>query len=143
MDANLLFPRIIEDYKNHLRKSPDKYLSFELFCTPYHIRVKSIRQWMRRHSLDVSTLYYSVLLEKYNSDPNFVLPSPLGNRKNISCNIDKASTHTPSSSEVIKGVCVTFPDGIAISIRQTTASALTKFIDSYNKLNDQNHVQPE
>lgn len=62
MDSNLLFSRIIEDYKNHLRESYDNYLSFEAFCAPYHIRVKNIRQWMWRHGLTVSTFYYSVLL---------------------------------------------------------------------------------
>lgn len=143
MDSNLLFSRIIEDYKTHLRESYDNYLSFEAFCAPYHIRVKNIRQWMWRHGLTVSTFYYSVLLEKYNSDPDFILPSPTGSRKNVSSHTGKTHTYTSSSPQAIKGICLTFPDGIVINIRQTTASELTKFIDSYNKLNDRNHVQPK
>lgn len=139
MDSHLLFTRIIEDYKNHLRESYDNYLSFESFCAPYHIRMKNIRQWMWRHGITVSTLYYSVLLEKYNSDPNFILPSPTGKRKNVSNNTGTPRTYT--SSEAIKGICITFPDGIVINIRQATAAELTKFIDSYNKLNDRRHVQ--
>lgn len=135
MDSHLLFTRIIEDYKNHLRECCDNYLSFESFCAPYHIRMKNIRQWMWRHGITVGTLYYGVLLEKYNSDPNFILPSPTGNRKNVSNNT------TSSSSEAIKGICITFPDGVVINIRQATAAELTKFIDSYNKLNDRSYVQ--
>lgn len=141
MDANLSYPHIIEDYKNHLRNSVDSHLSFESFCLPYHVRVKSVRQWMRRHGLDVSTLYYDVLLERCKSDPTFVLPSPVGRRRNISSHLDNASSCSPS--EMIKGISVTFPDGVIINIRQTTASALTKFIECYNKLNDIRHVQPE
>ena len=141
MESDLLYSGIIEDYKNHLRESSGHYLSFESFCAPYPISVKNIRQWMWRHGLTVSTFYYSVLLEKYNSDPNFILPCPSGNRKNISNNTGK--TYTPCSPEAIKGICITFPDGIVINIRQTTASELTKFIDSYNKLNDHSHPQPK
>lgn len=143
MDNNLIFPRIIEDYRNHLRESYENYLSLESFCGPYHVRVKHIRQWMWRHGLTVSTLYYSVLLEKYNSDPNFMLPSPAGHRRNVSRDAGKTHAYTPCSPEVIKGICVTFPDGIVINIRQTTASGLTRLIDSYNKLNDRGHVRPE
>ncbi|WP_287566517.1 hypothetical protein [Parabacteroides sp.] len=98
---------------------------------------------MWRHGLTVSTFYYSVLLEKYNSDPDFILPSLTGSRKNVSNHTGKTHTYTSSSPQAIKGICITFPDGIVINIRQTTASELTKFIDSYNKLNDRNHVQPK
>lgn len=144
MDANLSYPHIIEDYKNHLRNFTDAHLSFESFCLPYHVRVKSVRQWMRRHGLGVSTLYYEVLLEKCKSNANFILPSPTGSRKNLSWNMESQySLNQPPVSEMIKGVCVTFPDGVVINIRQTTASALNKFIQCYNKLNDISHVQPE
>ncbi len=144
MDANLSYPQIIEDYKNHLRDFPDNHLSFESFCLPYHVRVKSVRQWMHRHGLDVSTVYYSVLLEKCNSDPDFILPSAIGSRRNLCNHMDTPSASgQPAISELIKGICVTFPDGVVINIRQTSASALNKFIESYNKLNDINHVQSE
>lgn len=144
MYANLSYPRIIEDYKNHLRNSTDTHSSFESFCLPYHVRVKSVRQWMHRHGLDVGTLYYEVVLEKCKSDPNFTLPSPAGHRKNASNPVDApANSPRACASETLKGVCITFPDGIIINIRQTTASALTKFIECYNKQNDISHVQPE
>lgn len=144
MDANLSYPHIIEDYKKHLREFTENHLSFESFCLPYHVRVKSVRQWMYRHGLDVSTLYYEVLLEKCNSDPDFVLPSGMGSRRNhCSPTENQPSSGHSSSCESIKGVRVTFPDGVVINIRQTTASALNKFIRSYNKLNDISHVQSE
>ncbi|WP_106830704.1 hypothetical protein [Parabacteroides pacaensis] len=96
MDANLSYPRIIEDYKKHLRDFTNNHLSFESFCLPYHVRVKSVRQWMRCHGLDVSSLYYEVLLEKCNSDPDFVLPSAMGSRKNHCNNTDTlASSSQP------------------------------------------------
>lgn len=103
MDANLSYPRIIEDYKKHLRDFTDNHLSFESFCLPYHVRVKSVRQWMRRHGLDVSSLYYEVLLEKCNSDPDFVLPSAMGSRRNHCNNTDTlASSSQPPHIRIDK-----------------------------------------
>lgn len=82
MDANLAFPRVVEDYKNHLRECPLYHLSIESFCLSYDVRVASVRQWMRRHGLDVSTLYYEVLLEKCHSNPDFILPGQRRTRQN-------------------------------------------------------------
>ena len=137
MHTTSCFAQIIEDYKTHLRESTECHMSFSSFCSSYRVRPQSVRQWMWRHGLDVRSLYYEVLLEKYNSsEPGLILPCPAGHRKNI----EKPTSDFPSD-ELIKGVCVTFPDGVVINIRQTSSSALTKFIDSYNKLNDKNHVQ--
>lgn len=136
MDTTSSFAQIIEDYKTHLRESTESYMSFSSFCSSYRVRLQSVRQWMWRHGLDVRSLRYEVLLEKCNSDSGFLLPCPAGHRKNV----EKPTSDFPSD-ELIKGVCVTFPDGIVVNIRQTSSSALTKFIDSYNKLNETNHVQ--
>ena len=73
---NLSYPLIVEDYKHHLRSFPDSYLSFQSFCEPYNVRVESVRQWMRRRGIDLSVLYYEVLLERSTSDPSFEIPRP-------------------------------------------------------------------
>jgi hypothetical protein len=54
----------------------------------------------------------------------------------------KEAAPEPEPGEWLKGVTATFPDGLVVSIRQSTAEALTKFIDSYNKLNTRSDVQP-
>lgn len=143
---NLSYPLIVEDYKHHLRSFPDSYLSFQSFCEPYNVRVASVRQWMRRHGIDLNVLYYEVLLERSTSDPSFEIPQTFYGRRKTSrpsAEQEPASVQVVSSPEVLKGVSITFPDGMTVNIRQAHAPALTKFIESYNKLSAQSYVQSE
>lgn len=145
-NPNLSFPLIIEDYKHHLRSFPESYLSFQSFCEPYHVRVESVRQWMRRHGIDLSVLYYEILLERSTSDPSFEIPQTFGSgRKPSVPPVEEKPAPVPVASppEVLKGVSITFPDGVTVNIRQAHAPALTRFIESYNKLSAQNYVQSE
>lgn len=142
MNSNLLYSSIIDDYKHHLRKFPDQYLSFESFCRPYNIRVGTLRMWMRRRGLDLSVLYYEVLLERSGSDPSFVFPTAFrGKPSPSSASPSESCPAKAVASDLLKGASVTFPDGVIVNIRQATASALTKFIESYNQSTDKNHVQ--
>ncbi|WP_217932804.1 hypothetical protein, partial [Bacteroides caecimuris] len=149
MNANPLFPYIIEDYKNHLRSHSESHLSFHAFCGKYNVRIASVCQWMRRHGLDISTLRYEVLLENCHTDPDQVLSTIYREtRYTIPDTSSKERKTPPSSNDIpvenrIKGATITFPDGIIVNIQQTTPFALTKFIESYNKLTDRYHVQPE
>lgn len=158
-NPNLSYPLIVEDYKHHLRAFPDSYLSFQAFCLPYKVRVESVRQWMRRRGLDLSVLYYEILLERSCADPSFVIPQTFGGQRHSSSSSSAAAAaaaaadvekcQCPSSCEVsvspeiLKGVSITFSDGVIVNIRQASATALTKFIESYNKLSGQNYVQSE
>lgn len=143
---NLSFPLIVEDYKQHLRSFPDSYLSFQSFCEPYHVRAESVRQWMRRHGIDISTLYYEVLLERSCCEPGFEIPQTFGGRrKKVPPVVEEKPTSLQAApaAEVLKGVSITFPDGVTVNIRQAHAPALSKFIESYNKLSAQSYVQSE
>lgn len=155
-NPNLSYPLIVEDYKHHLRSFPDSYLSFQAFCLPYKVRVESVRQWMRRHGLDLSTLYYEILLERSSTDPSFVIPQTFGGRSSSSSSSSssaaaaaedikksqcRCSCQGSVSSEILKGVSITFSDGVIVNIRQASAMALTQFIESYNKLSAQSYVQ--
>lgn len=145
-NPNLSYPLIVEDYKQHLRSFPDSYLSFQSFCEPYNVRVQSVRQWMRRRGIDLSVLYYEILLERSTRDPGIDIPRTFGHgRKSSPSAVEEkpASVQAVSPPEVLKGVSITFPDGVTVNIRQAHAPALTKFIESYNKLSAQNYVQSE
>lgn len=145
-DPNLSYPLIVEDYKHHLRSFPDSYLSFQSFCEPYNVRVESVRQWMRRRGIDLSVLYYEILLERSTLDPTFEIPQTFGRRRKTSPPVvdeKPASVQAAPPPEVLKGVSITFPDGVTVNIRQAHVPALTKFIESYNKLSAQNYVQSE
>lgn len=143
---NLPYPLIVEDYKHHLRSFPDSYLSFQSFCELYNVRVESVRQWMRRRGIDLSVLYYEVLLKRSTSAPAFEIPQTFYGRRKTSrppAEQEPAAVQVVSSPEVLKGVSITFPDGVTVNIRQAHATALTKFIESYNKLSTQSYVQSE
>lgn len=141
MHSNPLFPRIIEDYKTHLRSVCDSPLSFQSFCSTYSVAMKSLRQWMRRHGLSVSTLRYEILLEQNGTALDSFLQSTYREKKcTIAVLSKKSSSGELPASEQIKGATVTFPDGVVVSIRQTSACALTKFIESYHLINDKRHV---
>lgn len=140
---NPLYPLIIEDYKHHLRAFPESYLSFRSFCQQYHVRLDSVRQWMRRHGIDVSTLYYEVLLERSVSDPSFELPPVFEVQKKHAPITSSTPTENVEPVDVMKGVSLTFPDGVIVNIRQASATALSQFIELYNNLSDQSYVQSE
>ena len=80
---NLPYPLIVEDYKHHLRSFPDSYLSFQSFCELYNVRVESVRQWMRRRGIDLSVLYYEVLLKRSTSAPAFEIPQTFYGRRKL------------------------------------------------------------
>ena len=143
---NLPYPLIVEDYKHHLRSFPDSYLSFQSFCELYNVRVESVRQWMRRRGIDLSVLYYEVLLKRSTSAPAFEIPQTFYGRRKTSrppAEQEPAAVQVVSSPEVLKGVSITFPDGVTVNIRQAHATALTKFIESYNKLSTHSYVQSD
>lgn len=74
MEANPpIYPLIIADYKEHLRDASIPHLSFHFFCRHYKVKIKSVRQWMHRHGLDVTTMRYDALFEECNHSPETAL----------------------------------------------------------------------
>ena len=140
MKSNPLFVRIVEDYKSHLRTCVGQALSFKSFCRGYDVRYKSVCQWMSRHGLDVGSLHCEVKLEGYALDARGVYSTGAVSRKaTTEVELNKKS---PPGGE-LRGISVNFPDGLIITIRHASAPALVKFIESYNKTIDRNHVRPE
>jgi hypothetical protein len=140
MEANLSFPEIVNSYREHLREHAENHLSFTHFCHLHGVRPASVSQWMSRRGMSVGALYYSVILEKITQDPNYVLPSTTGKRKNSDTQggVSQKSggdTEKPCQ-ETLRGVNLIFPDGTQINIRRTTPAGLTHLIRSYNKLAD-------
>jgi hypothetical protein len=143
MKAHPLFPLIIEDYKVYLRTVVHNRVSFQAFSDRYHVNIKCLSQWMRRHGLSVSLLRYEALLEQgvihLCEDPLHIHERLRQHRK-----IEKAKSDcSVPVPDQIKGVTVNFPDGIIVSIRLTDARSLSALMESYNKLSRRSHVQPE
>ena len=68
-----IYPLIIADYKEHLRDASIPHLSFHFFCRHYKVKIKSVRQWMHCHGLDVTTMRYDALFEECNHSPETAL----------------------------------------------------------------------
>jgi hypothetical protein len=148
MYADPLFPEVVSSYKERYQSGIRE--SFFSYCRRRHVAYPSVTQWMRRHGMSVASLRLEALLEQGGF---------LGGEERIgdeALSVDvldellKGSSPVrgtrreaaPEGGDLLKGVTATFPDGMVVNIRQTTAAALTKFIDSYNKLNDRPDVQP-
>jgi hypothetical protein len=135
MKANLSYPEIVESYQDHLRRHAGTHQSFTHFCERHNVRPLSVSQWLRRRGMTVSSLYYSVILEKVSLDPTYMLPSGSG-RKNSSRKEDAKLTDSSVAGQeahILRGVSIVFPDGTQIGIRQTTAVGVSRLIDLYNK----------
>ncbi|MDR1257971.1 MAG: hypothetical protein LBK65_01635 [Tannerellaceae bacterium] len=148
MYADSLFPEVVSSYKERYKTGVRE--SFSSYCRRRHVAYPSVAQWMRRRGLSVSSLRLEVLLEQggFPAGEERIAGEPLSievldDLFNV-CPPQRATGKetAPAGVDLLKGVTATFPDGLVVSIRQTTAVGLTKFIDSYNKLNAHADVQP-
>lgn len=146
MEAHLLFSHTVEAYSAYLRDSSVKHITFQSFCRKGHVDGKGIRQWMSRHGISLETIRYEILQEQCRSNPDSVLSNisqKIVRRRLPAILKERHLEERLPVSKQLKGVTISFPDGVNVSIRQTSPAALTRFIKSYNKLADSLHVQPE
>ena len=134
MKAETRFPRTVEAYKAHLHEDRPHYDSFQTFCRKQGVRYKGVMQWMHRHNRSVGSLRLEVLLEKNGNDSN--LKSSLIEVSGQSFPIKNSciSSRNIPLDQYIKGAILSFPDGVSISIRETTPSALMKLFELYTQV---------
>lgn len=146
MESSTLFSSTIESYRTYLRDSSVKHITFQCFCRKRHVDCKGIRQWMSRHGISIETIRYEILQEQCRSNPDSVLSNisrTMVRRRLPAIFKERTGGEKLPANKQLKGGTICFPDGVNVNIRQTSASALTKFIKSYNKLSDSTHVLPE
>lgn len=134
MKAETRFPRTVEAYKAHLHEDRPHYDSFQTFCRKQGVSYKGVMQWMHRHNRSVGSLRLEVLLEKNGNDSN--LKSSLIEVSGQSFPIKNSciSSRNIPLDQYIKGAILSFPDGVSISIRETTPSALMKLFELYTQV---------
>lgn len=132
MKANPLFPRILEEYRAYLRSDDTPGLSLFSFCKQRHVNPNSMTQWMRRHGITTSTLECEVLMEKFGSDKDQVLAALERRQKPVEVSLSKRKSPI-SEDKLMRCVSVTFPDGLQVTVRETTPAALLRFLDAYNQ----------
>lgn len=136
MKANPRFPLILEKYRAHLRSEGVVHLSLFVFCKQQHVNPNSVTQWMRRHGITTSTLECELLVEQFGSDAENILAELESKRRPMEVSVSKRKSSIPVDN-LMRCVSVTFPDGLQVNIRETTPSALLRFLDAYNLNLDQ------
>lgn len=143
MYALPIFPQIIEDYKQYLRKDLSSHVSFSKFVRPYHVRYASLTQWMSRHGLSVEQLQYDALLEKCGTHREEVV-AHLSSQ--LAPDPPACSLKSPGKlpyDKLLNRVELSFPDGLQVRINAASPSALYDFINRYNHLLDKQDVRIE
>lgn len=138
-----IFPQIVEDYKQYLRKCVPPALSFLQFIKPYHVRYASLTQWMRRHGLSVQQLQYDALLEKCGTDRSEVI-AQLASKMQPDPEIPPITLKGKcgiSEDKLLRKISITFPDGLVVNIVESSSAALYDFINRYNHLLDSQDVR--
>lgn len=128
------FPCTVEAYKAHLREDRPLYDSFQTFCRKQGVRYKGVMQWMHRHNRSVGSLRLEVLLEKNGNGSS--LEGTLIELSEQSFPIKNSciSSRNIPLDQYIKGAILSFSDGVSISIRETTPSALMKLFELYTQV---------
>lgn len=120
------FGEYIELYKSHLLDDCDRKLTMSAFCRLHGIRLKSIYVWMNRRGITLKTLQAEVNLIKGSNSDDLSQSTPMNlQNEYVKC------------IELMNGVEITFPDGVLISIKETTPRSLETFINLYNQRQDQ------
>ena len=143
MYALPIFPQIIEDYKQYLRKDLSSHVSFSKFVRPYHVRYASLTQWMSRHGLSVEQLQYDALLEKCGTHREEVV-AHLSSQ--LAPDPPACSLKSPGKlpyDKLLNRVELSFPDGLQVRINAASPSALYDFLNRYNHLLDKQDVRIE
>lgn len=137
MQANELFPQVVSEYKELLKSGDSGHVSLSSYCRSRHVSYRSVSQWMRRHGMDGQSVRLEALLEKQQvgasgkpcdvATEKLLLPVHFSGMKEKGVDV----------MEQMKGVSLTFPDGVVVCIKETSWQALNKFIESYNKTTPQ------
>ena len=126
MKASELYTLAIEDYKQVVRICN---MTLRDYCKERHICYNGIQHWMSRHSIKVAELK-PVLAQSQSSVSTSDEPHlyPLTFAKDVS----EKPILTGNLFPMIKGVNITFPDGVIISIKEIRQEDLNKFILTYS-----------
>jgi hypothetical protein len=132
-----VLPRIVDDYTQHLRENKSCHLSLTKYCQQRNVSLKSVSQWMTRHGISASQLKVEALPELYSPVIAEVTPADHSEKMLIpiafhSHSSNKRNISASENNFLIKGVNITFPDGVIVTIKEVVQQDLNQFIRSYN-----------
>lgn len=132
MKASELYTKTIEGYK---QENSVSLITLRDYCKEQHVNYKGIQNWMSRNSITVSQLKKSPTMHS-NSFSDFRAVQTESEQQIYPLSFQAAGVQKEgvrkSAYSCVKGVNITFPDGVIVSIKEITGEDLNKFIFSCN-----------
>ena len=131
MTASELYTLAIEEYK---QISISCTLTLRDYCKERHICYNGIQCWMSRHSIKVVDLKPRPVLPEVSASAHE--QSSCEGQQIYPLSFTKEASEKPVFAgnvfPALKGVSITFPDGVIISIKEISQEDLNKFIQTYS-----------
>ncbi|GAB6119726.1 hypothetical protein JCM30204_08750 [Dysgonomonas termitidis] len=111
--------KAVKDYKECLKTDP--YLSFKTYCRDNSINYKKILDWMQRHGIYMRQLQDEARgedLANGNCQPTFIQFRP--------------QSHPVMANSALKGVSITFPNNISLTLQECTSESLISLLSLYH-----------
>nr|WP_321377228.1 hypothetical protein [uncultured Bacteroides sp.] len=132
MKASELYTKTIEGYKQEISVSP---ITLHDYCKTHHVNYKGIQLWMSRNSITVAQLKRKITVHS-DSPSDFPVVQTESGQQIYPLSFQTAGVQKQdirkSTYSCVKGVNITFPDGVIVSIKEITQEDLNKFILSCN-----------
>jgi hypothetical protein len=121
MNSAELYSKTLQGYSSILSVLN---VSLSSYCKEHKVNYRGLRTWMRENSLPVPKSKQSI---------NGVLPVPLIAPVTI-LSPERSGTNPscPSPGGMLKGVQITLPGGLHLSIREISAQDMTSLIEQLN-----------
>jgi hypothetical protein len=132
MKASELYTKTIEGYKQEISVSP---ITLRDYCNTHHVNYKGIQLWMSRNSITVAQLKKGITVHSDSPSDFPAVQTESGQQiypLSFQAGAAKKEDIRKSTYSCVKGVNITFPDGVIVSIKEITPEDLNKFILSYN-----------
>jgi len=131
MKASELYTLAIEEYK---QISISCTMTLRDYCKERHICYNGIQCWMSRHSIKVVDLKPRPVLPEVSASAHE--QSSCEGQQIYPLSFTKEASEKPVFAgnvfPALKGVSITFPDGVIISIKEISQEDLNKFIQTYS-----------
>lgn len=132
MKASELYTKTIEGYKQEISVS---LITLRDYCKTHHVNYKGIQLWMSRNSITVAQLKRGVTVHS-DSPSDYPVVQTESEQRIYPLSFQAAGVQKQdirkSTYSFVKGVNITFPDGVIVSIKEITREDLNKFILSCN-----------
>lgn len=129
MKPSELYSQAIENYRKAVRL---KNMTLRDYCKEHHLKYNALQHWMSRNSITVAELKGVTPKQPDSFSDNVVIETKSG-KQIYPLSFPMSSVQDGYvCNRFLKGVNITFPDGVIVSIKEISREDLNNFIHSYN-----------